>query len=108
MTWFTEGVKSGVISAGTVLADTGPLPSGVHSVYEMMLSTSVDAVVRLEWRNAANDGTNISQTFYLSALAPAIIGPAFSVGDFATDERLRVVLANGLLAGAVQASLFFV
>lgn len=106
MTWFSEGVKSGVVAGGTVLADTGAMGEGSYGLNALILACSVAAVVRLEKRNAANSVTQFSQTFWLSALAPVTPGIVVQLGFFLESERLRVVLVTGLLAGDVQASIF--
>lgn len=104
MTWYTEGLKS-TPASGTVLADTGQLTEGSRSV-ALVVSANVIASIRLEVRNAANDTTNISQVFHLSALGSVATPQVAGYVNLASNERVRIVTTAGLLVGEIQASLF--
>jgi hypothetical protein len=106
MAWYTEGVVSSP-SANDLLADTGQLSVGGRTIQSMVLAANVSATIRLEHRNAANDTTLNSQTFYLSALAPVTFQPNVGVTVSAND-RFRIVVVSGLIVGNVQASLFVI
>lgn len=104
MTWYTEGLKS-TPASGTVLADTGQLTEGSRSI-ALVASANVSVPIRLEVRNAANDATNISQIFHLSALGPVATPEVTGYVNLSSNERVRIVTASGLALGDVQASLF--
>lgn len=106
MAQYTEGLKTTSLSTGLLLAEIPPDNSGTTGqLPSIWLSASVVAEVELQHRNAANNSNIYSHRFYISAAQPQMIAPPPGVFVLEANERLRVVLAAGLLLGAVQASL---
>ena len=104
---FTAGITTGP-AAGTVLADTGPLPLGPYSVLIIFDSEETNNF-EFQWRNAGNTANLVAQTFRTPTLGQgqgfAVIPIRLNIEN--NDERFRVV--NLLIGGAgldYQATIF--
>jgi hypothetical protein len=88
----------------TILADSGPTPidGGVRGKFFM--STTVQAIGVIEWRNASNTANVKSQAFVLPANSSIQIMLEFPL-IMSTGERLRLRLNAGV-TGSVQGSIF--
>lgn len=107
MAWHTEGLKSGIIAADTLLSEIvneGESESGISPV--VMMSGSVASAFELQHRNAANNANVVSHRFFVT-LSNGLLVPPQVAFYLQPDERLRVVLVVGLLAGQVQASMLW-
>lgn len=101
-TWNTEGQKTNP-SSGTVLADTGQLLAQEWRA-TIILSATALANVKLQHRNANNNGNVKEQNF--SVLSSTLLHlPLLAISVTNADERVRVV-TDGVILGNVQASIF--
>lgn len=100
----TEGLKSGILSANIVLADTGPA-AGYSGVSPMLwFSTTVVATFELQHRNAANNANIWAHRFPMSATQPVCTPTPSGQIVLDTDERLRVMLVSSII-GDCQATI---
>lgn len=99
--WATAGVLTDP-AAGTVLADTGPLPEAVFRV-RVVLWVTMGLVVALQHRDTPNTGALKSQR-----LPAAFPMPPWDVELTAREgERVRLVVeSEGPTGVEVQASIF--
>lgn len=103
MAWSTEGVKN-IPATGTVLADTGPMATGVYIIPAYWVSSSSILNYIFQHRNATNDGNINSHAFILPA-GGYVLSPALGSVELAEGERFRIV-TNGVTAGSAQATIF--
>lgn len=102
--WHTEGVKSGVVTAGTVLADCGPVSGDGGRMPEVVLTTNILGVFALERRNTTNT-TTIDEYIFVSN-AGSFPWHANADGLPILDgERYRVILRTAIAAGTVWAAM---
>ena len=91
---FTEGEQVAP-GAGTVLADTGPLPVGAYSVV-MVMSAGESNRFDIQWRDAAN-GANLSQIRVRMVTNTFTFTSRFNVEN--ENERFRILnVAAGTVA----------
>ena len=96
-------------SANAVLADTGPVPEITGYLAQVVVSSTVDAKVMLEIRNATNTATVWS---FMIAVKASDTKPINFGGVFELEpvERLRLVMDPNLvgsLTGSIQGGLFW-
>lgn len=102
---YSEGLKSGTIGSGTLLADSGDIfPAGGTPTFTVAISANVAAQVELQVRNAANNATDESFTFYVGATNPVFTGPIPL--SISSHQRLRLVTGS-LVIGSVQAAFLY-
>ena len=97
MAWHSEGVKTGVQVANTLLADTGALAAGNYSI-SILIAANIVLVATLEHRNAADNATIREFVFCVNATTYDYTFPEFFT--LAVDERFRVTLRIATIAGA--------
>jgi hypothetical protein len=99
--WDTAGpLTNPVVNA--ILADTGPLGPGGKS-WSVWVSSSVAAVVVVEYRDAANAANVKAHTIPMAAMSTILI--TLPNLDTADQERLRLRL-NAAITGVMQGSIF--
>ena len=95
---YTEGAQNNPAD-NTVLADTSTLGPGTYEV-RVLAGADAAAVIDVEHRNAANDGTDFAHRMY--------VGPTSGMYLFAftvtAGERIRVLM-GGALTGNAAASI---
>lgn len=101
--WSTEEQKT-LPSSGTILADTGELTEQSDFNFTAVLSTTVAASVKIQWRNGANDENVKEQIINLVAGASVNIDGQASL-IVSSTERFRIV-TSGAILGSIQASIF--
>lgn len=101
-TWNTEGQKS-TPSSGTVLADTGQLLAQEWRA-TILLSATVTANVKLQHRNANNNGNVEELALSILSSNPLFISQ-LAISVLNADERIRII-TDGTILGNVQASIF--
>ena len=98
-------ITSGVLTnpaANTILVDTGALPGPANHTYQLLVSSSVAAVVVIEVRDAAN-ATNIwAHTIPIAAMQPFQL-KVDSLSLEGDQQRIRIRL-NAAITGVIQAS----
>lgn len=107
MAWLTEGPLTAP-TAGTLLAQTGTIPSqpGPTVLPRVLLSATAIVSVRIEHRNAANAANLTAHTMGIPANQPVELALGGGV-RVSAGERFRVVMAANAGAGVVvQASIF--
>lgn len=106
MPWANGGIMTNP-ATNAVLADTGALPNGGSVSAMLMMSTNVAAIVRYQWRNAANDTTMKEHVFTLGANSNTIIYSPLSNMEFdiGPGDRLRLLLNAGV-TGTMCCSIF--
>jgi hypothetical protein len=89
---FTAGILVAPV-AGTILADTGPLPIGAYSL-EMILTTDTDSnSFSLEWRNAGNTANLRSIRLWNSPDGPGTLRLATRFLVENDNERFRLLVS---------------
>ena len=81
--------------AGTVMADTGPLPIGAYSL-EIWMQAQTFNTFDLQWRNALNTANLVIHRFPVIASENEFVSIRFDVQN--DNERFRLVLT---IAGGV-------
>ena len=103
---FTTGVQVAP-AAGTVLADTGPLPAGAYSLVVLISIDELNSV-EFEWRDAANAANLFVHRLFMGT--PAGITITTLTARFSVDndnERFRVLnVGAGGVGQSYQASIF--
>lgn len=104
-----DWVASGAISnptAGQVLVDSGPLPASARSA-TIIVSSTVAARFRFQWRSADNTTTVAEQYFFCPANGTIVLPPVLESQEFQMNdnERLRIII-DQTITGAVSVSLF--
>lgn len=106
--WLPVGWADGAVTvnpgAGDVLADTGPLPSGLCQVQVFATMNPVGFELVFEWRNADNTAT-VKQKILPVTLAMFEWSP-ISALQVNKDDRFRVV-ARTAIDGEVEVSIFY-
>jgi hypothetical protein len=100
MGWFSAGPLTNPI-IDTILADTGPAPANSADV-DIIVASTVAAVVMIELRNAANTLNVSSQT--IPVPLNGIVSVTLPDINWATNERLRVRLTAAVV-GQVHCSI---
>lgn len=92
-------------AANTILADSGARPAG-GKFPAFVVSSSIAAVVVLEYRDAANAANIWAHTFPIAAMTPFPFQlPGNNYFDAAEGERFRVRL-NAIIVGVIQVTLW--
>jgi hypothetical protein len=100
MAWITSGVVTDPTD-NAVLLDSGPLTSGVFVLPLLLMSTDFRRLVRIEWRNAANNSNKQSHIFIVDGSQIFdLSGRSITV---LVGERVRLVTI-GEVEGKVQAT----
>lgn len=102
MNGFSSGVLGTVLSANTLLADTGAQSGGSYYP-EFWVSASVAATVRVEVRDSTNSSNVFEHTFFISAASPCIISNNKNF-NLDTDQRIRLILVSSII-GQVQGTI---
>jgi hypothetical protein len=102
----TEGLKSGLLGANLLLAETATFGDGGVYVPLLWLTSSVAAVIEFQHRNSTNTGNVWAHRFYVTAASPLATVSSEDAGIAVNSgERFRLVLIVGLI-GDVQGTMF--
>ncbi len=100
MAWTTAGGQTNPTN-GTVIADSGQLPTGVHRL-GLLVSCTARCTVEVQHRNAANGATIWGHLFQIAADSPMNLSLPITIEN--VNERVRIVMGANL-TGSVQASI---
>ncbi len=103
--WYSNTVANPL--AGTVIVDTGPLPVDTYYNWCVYWSSTVNATLRIEHRNAANNATLHEYTVFnlantsASPFCSTVVQPPYLL----QNERIRVVNTSLIALGNVSSSI---
>ena len=105
MPWISEGVKTGVNAAGTLLADMGPAAGDGDYTPQFLFSANFIGVFTVEKRNAANNATLQEWVFVVNGSTLPFHFANCPI-PILLNERIRVTLRVASIAGnAMQVSM---
>lgn len=104
MAQYSEGLKSGILSSNTLLAEIPPVAEYASHQPTLWMTASVSATIEIQRRNAANNGNVWAQRFNLNATSPVSFPTPPTGFTLEANERIRVLLVSSLI-GDVQASM---
>jgi hypothetical protein len=101
----SEGAKTGVIAAGTLLAQV-QYPDSTETQFTVMLDSPMTATVLMEL--IGNDGLTVLNSQQMTVLANTTLAPPVLMFSFNGGQTLRIVTAADLTvaSGNIQATIF--
>lgn len=102
MAWLSSGrVVNSILDQ--VLLDTGPLAAASRN-FQVMVASTVNAAIELQWRDAGNTITLKSQFITVSAFGFVQTEPFLRDIEMLLGERIRILQAAAVV-GSVSVSL---
>lgn len=110
----TDVFSAGMVinpAAGTVLADTGPLPAGIYDViiYTAADTGNLQLAHDVEHRDAAN-AANLAVWIHIMTRGPNVtiaVAPYVLAYEIGANERLRIISSGVSAAGAQHVGVIF-
>lgn len=99
--WHSEGPKSGVVTANTVLADCGFSSGDGGRQIELVISASIAAAFNLERRNSTDTAT--IDTYPLFVNGGTLFWKPTETIQILDGEKYRITLRTAIAAGTVNA-----